>query len=425
MSARLPMLALALALSWMGAAQGLARDLHVTPDAAETAGDGSAQAPFATLDAALRKATGGDRIVLGDGAYGKIAIKGVRFDPPVRIEAEAPGGAHATGIFVRKSRGLHFAGLSVWPDGPHEDSITLVVVKGDSADIRLDSMDLRGSADAPDSYLDWTKEQWLSSLRANGARLDGPDNAITNSRLTGVAFGITTTGPRAMVTGNRIEGFSGDAMRGLGDGSVFAGNMAQNTFKVDRNHDDGFQSWATKKDADGRKVVSDITIENNIILEWTGPQKHPLRGKLQGLGLFDGEYRNFTIRNNLIAISAYHGIALYNGSNSRIVNNTVVHISGGPADFPWIGLFKTRDGAAETRVSNNVAMSYKGISKATRRNAVTRYPARMFRDPAKLDFRLMPGSPLVDAGTSEEAPPTDIAGTPRGARPDLGAFELN
>jgi len=39
------------------------------------------------------------------------------------------------------------------------------------------------------------------------------------------------------------------------------------------------------------------------------------------------------------------------------------------------------------------------------------------------DYRLLAGSPAIDAGTSVDAPATDIDGTPRDATPDMGAYE--
>jgi hypothetical protein len=39
------------------------------------------------------------------------------------------------------------------------------------------------------------------------------------------------------------------------------------------------------------------------------------------------------------------------------------------------------------------------------------------------DYRLLPDSPAIDAGTPTGAPPTDIEGSPRDATPDIGAYE--
>lgn len=422
-------LALGLAL-WLMATAASARDFYVVPEDqgnADTA-TGAPDSPFPTVWKAIRSGlvSGGDRVILRDGTHGTIKIVNAAFDPPVQIIAETPGKAHADGIIVQGGHGLRFSGLSVWPQVPNTRPRNIVSTDKTAADVGFDAMDIRGAPDAPDRYMSWSLDEWMTDWRANGVRLDGPDNTINNSRVTGVAFGITTTGDRARVTGNRIEGFSGDGMRGLGDGSVFTGNRVENSFKVDDNHDDGFQSWATKPDGDGRKTVRDMVIENNTIIEWTGSANHPLHGKLQGIGLFDGIYRNFTIRNNLIIINAYHGIALYAGADSVIANNTVVNVSGGSADYPWILLRDNRNGweAGETQVFNNVAMSYKSIANPLQRNAVAQFPAQYFRDAARLDFRPKAGGPLIDSGRAEGAPTTDMTGRPRNGRPDLGAFEM-
>lgn len=423
-----------LAALWLGASGAMARDFIVAPIAEvpenlRAAADGSAGAPFHSVWAALESGAvkGGDRIVMRDGHHSGLQLVNRSFDPPLEIVSENPGGAHVERIHVRGSKGLRISGLSVWPLEASEKDRGLVGTNGNATDIRFANLDIRGREDAPETYMDWSKQEWRRGWRSNGVALRGPDNAILDSKITGVAFGITTYGPRAEVRGNIIEGFSGDAMRGLGNGSVFSGNRIANCFKVDGNHDDGFQSWAREGDGKGRKVVSDIVIENNIILEWIGPEKHPLRCTLQGMGLFDGDFRNFTIRNNLIAINAWHGISIYGGIDSQIANNTVVHINGSARDRPWIMVNAHKDGTRPRgiQVINNVAVTYKGISEATRRNGVVKYPARLFRDAAHLDFRLSPSSPLVNAGTTDGAPTTDLLGLPRDAQPDLGAFELH
>lgn len=406
-----------------------ARDIFVVPASQASAARvavGTAEAPFPSVGAALRsgRVSGGDRIVLREGHHGVIRLRNKRFNPPVRIVAEQVGQAHVDKIAIRSSAGLHFHGLSVWPRRPGTKSWNLIVTQADSPNIHFDRMDIRGLPRAPEQYLRWSKKEWRA-LEANGARLNGPRNRISNSTITGVIFGITTTGEGTEVIGNHIIGFGGDAMRGLGDNSVFVGNRAENCVKINENHDDGFQSWATKPDGQGRKVVRGLRVERNIILEWIGPPQHPLRCRLQGIGLFDGLYRDFVIRNNLIAISAYHGISLYAGDDSEIVNNTVVHISGGPADHPWIMLRDNRNGwkSGETLVRNNVAMSFKGIERPGRENVAARIPVNLFRDPGRLNFSPKSDSPLIDRGLHEAAPPVDLTGRRRQGTPDMGAIE--
>jgi len=40
------------------------------------------------------------------------------------------------------------------------------------------------------------------------------------------------------------------------------------------------------------------------------------------------------------------------------------------------------------------------------------------------DLRLKPGSPAIDRGAAKGAPKTDADGKPRGAKPDIGAYEF-
>jgi hypothetical protein len=49
----------------------------------------------------------------------------------------------------------------------------------------------------------------------------------------------------------------------------------------------------------------------------------------------------------------------------------------------------------------------------------------MFVDPDNGDYRLQPGSPCINSGTSSNAPSDDLAGTQRDSNPDMGAYEYN
>ena len=416
-------------VSLLAAAPLAAKDIYVSPESGESSAtpDGSRAAPFPGIASALRsgRVSVGDRVVLRAGHYGTVNVAAVNFPEPIDILPEEPGRVHADKIIVRQASGLRFKGIAVWPRETGQKQGNLVTTFADTDNIHFEGLDIRGRADAPEGYLSWSKSDWLS-LEANGARLEGTRNSISDSRVTGVIFGITTLGDGAEVRRNRVIGFGGDAMRGLGNGSVFADNLVRDCVKISKNHDDGFQSWATKKDETGRKVVRDLLIERNVIMEWLGPADHPLRCVLQGIGLFDGVYENFTIRNNLVAVSAWHGIALYAGDKSRIGNNTVVHPSGGPAELPWIMLGKRKNGPEKgtTLVRNNVSMAYRGMTGATRHNVLAKFPATVFADPGRLDFRPKAGSALINSGDPAAAPRLDLTGHPRDNRPDMGALEM-
>lgn len=405
-----------------------ARDLHVAPrDVAPVAApDGSLEAPYPTVAAAIAaRGQAPDRIVLMNGRHDKLILKG-RFDPPLEITAQTPGQAHTRRIRVQ-GRGYHISDLGVWPVRAPKKPFDLVASY--ARDSVFEGLDLRGREDAPDSYMSWTAEDWRKTWRVNGMRIHGKNNRVIRNKITATAFAIQTMGEDAQVLGNRISGFSGDAMRGLGDRSVFAGNYVENSFKVDDNHNDGFQAWARAKEGQRGKVQRDLAIIGNMIFEWNGPPGIKLRGKLQGIGLFDGRYENVTVANNLVVSSQYHGITLTDAFNSRIVNNTVAHRSGKPGQgHPWIALgTKRKDPEAfkSVLVANNIAQSFRKIKSAGLMNIAAKVPMRYFADPANGDFRPKPASPLLGAGKAEYAPSQDLLGQDRAqsGAVTIGAFE--
>ena len=374
------------------AASATARDINVSPGE--------------SLQALLRggEVAAGDSLVLQDGNYGPLSLHNVRFSAPVELRAATPNGAIFERIFINGSSNLVLRGFGVWPAQPGHGHKELVLVNKHSEDIRLVDLDIRGSRSAPDRYMDaesqqeWRDEGW----GVNGVRLYGPRSSLIGSRITGVNFAITATKTHAEIRDNLVRGFSGDGIRALGNHARVIGNRVQDCVKINDNHDDGFQSWAPKDKAkDGQtREVRDLVLRDNVIIEWTGPPDAPLRCTLQGIGMFDGPYREVEIHNNVIAVSAYHGIALYGGQNSRISRNTVVTPDGRTGGHPWIYARESKNGQVkplDVVVSGNIAMSFKGVTGKTGDNLVVKHPARYLRDPANQDFAPRPDGPLADA----------------------------
>ena len=419
-----------LVLALLAALPAAAAEYHVAPGGRARGGDGSAAAPWPDLAAAFAsgRLEGGDRLLLDAGAYGPILIAGQRFDPPLTI-ASAPGGrAHADQITVRGSRGITLEDIDVWPLAPLgvkdlNPGQPLVLASQDSSFIVFSGLDIRGGPDADTAYFSWTLKNWQEDWRVGGVSLRGPDQTLRDSVLSGVANGIGSMGDRNRVLDNRIQGFSRDALRGFGTDTVFRGNHVQDCFIVDNSHRDAFQSWTGAGSGD-RATVDRITITDNTIIEWTGPRDHPLRCKLQGIALFRGPYRNWIISNNLIAVSAYHGIALYGGKNSEVVHNTVVQVDGVPGKAPWIMIKDTGDTSGNL-VANNAAMKFT-LPRGTaieRGNLTIRAPQQDFVDIAGRDYRPRSGSALVGAADGSIGSRLDLTGRPRPARPAVGAYE--
>jgi hypothetical protein len=171
-----------------------------------------------------------------------------------------------------------------------------------------------------------------------------------------------------------------------------------------------------------------------MFLEWTGRKSHPLRCTLQGIGLFDGTYKDLVIRNNLVAVSSYHGISVYGGDTVTITHNTVVDTFGDSVSFPWILVSPHKNGTPSRNVvlGNNLAMSYNLLpplksqfSPLLNTNLRIRYPFRIFRNPKAFDFRLKRTSSANGAGRPEFSASPDIVGRvrPKGQNPDVGAYQ--
>jgi hypothetical protein len=395
-------------------APAVAKTHYVTPLEAPDVPqpDGSISAPWTSLRMALQNVVGGDLILLYSGHFGNAFISNVNPDSVVTIRAETPGTVSFERLQVAGSSNLAFADLGLWRRKSGQKPGPLVLTNASSHNISFDNIDLRGRKDALESYFSWSQADWDKNWRASGIRMLSTNSTVSNSRFTGLAFAISLEGDRGLAENNWISGFSGDALRGIGQNTVFRNNHVENCFKVNANHDDGFQAWAPKSDPISSRILRGLRIENNTILEWTGPKDHPLRCALQGIGLFDGMFEDVVIRNNLVAVTHYHGISIYGARNVKVLNNTVVNPSGAAVKYPWIMLQDHRNGYRSTGnlVARNVAMAFSNkssdrIAFDQRSNLATRYPVREYQNLHSRDFRLKSNPNNIGANLSPLSSP--------------------
>jgi parallel beta-helix repeat protein len=389
--------------------------------------NGSETKPWGSIGSALKVAKGGDTILLMDGLHGGLKIHNIAFESPVTIRSMNGKKARLEWILLQGTTSNYvFSDLSIWPSNPDIlVSKRLIETYASVANITFDNFDVRGSADAA-SYPSWTLEQW-NKRNVNAFFAGGPRTRIINSQVTGISFGIQTLGNDSLIANNRVAGFSGDALRALGQKNIVRNNNVTDCVQINDNHADGFQSWKQTVPVDG------LVLDGNKILEWSNSKSSPLRCKLQGIGLFDGFYENLVIQNNIVSVSAFHGISVYGARNAKIINNTVVSASGNPAKSPSLKVFPHKDGTPSTdvMVANNLAMSFAGTSNPTNRvasvsNTVITYPATMFTDVKTFNYVPKAASGYIDTANMLYAPKTDIMGTsrPQGKGPDRGALEV-
>lgn len=372
----------------------------------------------------------GDRILLMAGYHGPISIRGANFATPVTI-APVPGQvAHAASITVRSSSGLNFQDLKVWTPAGATLSANMVRTYPDSSNITFTRLDVRAVADSP-NYLKWSQTTWLAN-KTTGFLTDGDKIVVRNNRITGVFHGILSMGRNGVVEANIVDGFGGDGMRALGDYSLVKGNRIQNCFDIDPNHDDGFQSFSRSAAGKaGAGTLYGLKLIGNKIIEWNLQTTNPLRCNLQGIGMFDGMFEDLLIENNVIAVSHYHGITVTGTRKAVIRNNTVVNVQGKAGKYPMILVANDKDGTQSTNITlaNNLAMSIRPLPTGAVNSVVTNNQlialGSDFASIAAKDYSLSATSKAVDGGQAKYAPTVDVLNAPRpkGAAPDIGAFE--
>jgi parallel beta-helix repeat protein len=367
----------------------------------------------------------GDTLVLLNGFHGEFYLRGAYNEYPITVQAAAGQRPALSRIFLSAGANWRFKGLTVSPsEAPSYANQTLVTVEshswhGPSSLVVIEDCDLFSVPDAAG----WTQDDWNASA-CNAIQISGDCITVRDNFCRNVNFGISVSGDSCLISGNVVENFAGDGLRGLGNDLLFEYNVVKNCYAVNGNHDDGFQSWSINDDPPRERVV----LRGNTFINYEDPDQ-PFRGTLQGIGCFDGFYIDWVIENNLVVTDHWHGISLYGAVNCRIVNNTVVDQNDASPGPPWILVNPHKDGTPSRGcvIRNNLAatITATGDTVADHNLLLTDRNA-LFVDPARFDFHLRPDAlSAIDTGSSLLAPATDLDGEtrPRGSGIDLGCDE--
>ena len=438
-----------------------AATFHVDPVAgSDSSGNGSAAQPWRTLahvfDAGLIETRdwpdypyqpgmalvtvhpgapvrGGDTIYLRNGYHGDVSIQHAYNSVPITLAAEPGHVPHLRSLLVRSAQHWVIRDLAVSPSfGGNYEPMTIVEVAnhswfGPTWDVELARLDVYSVDDASD----WGASEWVN-LASSGVAIEGDRVSLSDSRVRNVRFGISVGGEDGVVRRNLVDGFSADGLRGLGDRGVFEYNRVQNNLidiPADPNHDDGFQSWSYGAGGVGTGEVVGVVLRGNLFINATDPA-NPLRSQLQGIGCYDGFFRDWIVENNVVVTDHWHGISFYGMRDSRIVNNTVIDLQAGTPGPPWIMVHDHKDGRRSSNVvvRNNLAADFSLDGDALTVDHNLQFNAAgaagLFVAPP-LDLHLRAGSAAIDAGSATLAPAVDVEGTsrPQGAGFDLGAYE--
>lgn len=322
---------------------------------------------------AINEVKGGSVIALASGDYGRLQISQT---PSKSVSIIAASGATPvfSGIEVTGNN-WRFSGLHIRPRFPN---VGKAFVLNGTKNIIIENSEINFS----DSVKGWSKTDWVQRTDIAIGVYNSSYIRIQNNRIRNVRHGILGTLSHGVISGNLIDGFRGDGMQFSGTDHSnlrIENNIIKNVYHVDKAHNDGIQFYTigktsgkrrTRSDV-GKGVISDVVIRGNTIIQHEDvTRQHP--GLLQGIGCFDGTFKNWVIEDNVVIVGHWHGISTYGVENMIIRNNTVLDIHAGKPT-PWIRINNHKNGTLPVNglVESNIAPAYTSKPSVTERGNVT------------------------------------------------------
>jgi hypothetical protein len=424
----------------------------------------------------------GDEILLMGGQYGDISIGSYAVpttNPAFVAIAAAPGqGPAFSTLALTAASYFMFSGIKVQSIAEGKPSSIALVRVGDqgpalpSSNIVFTNM-LVSSADDTSG---WTQQQWLARVRSVGIFANGSNHganttcvSVTNSHISNIIFGSSVAANNMLFSGNEIDHFGDDGIDYAASNILIAKNYIHDDLDLGNGaHMDGMQGYPG--------AFTNVVIDSNRVIRQTDPNL-PFPTYLMAIDAFDGDWTNLTVTNNVVVTSSCWGIVYGSVHGGKIINNTVLddrsaftkNAAGKVICRPILAVSdKTHEGSSSNDViiRNNIAnglsiynvdpnmtMDHNICAAIDGRCAIVtlvdgkpkwgvnkpgvygdhniidgRGADGMFVnfDPAKFvfDVRLRPDARAIGAGNPVDAPRVDIAGTPRGSRIDVGAYQF-
>jgi hypothetical protein len=329
---------------------------YVDPANGSMKNDGSASAPWSTLEAVVaanlfydaRKNSSapihpGDVIYLRSGDHGSPRFYGIVNSNFVRVKAE-PGqvptveNLEANGVAKFIFQGLTFANTS-----------NKILARIDQTSQFGESKDLvfiDNTLYAKSNVSSWTQADWAHDAPFAGFLTAGSCISILNNRFSNLKNGMQIYSDDTIVAENTIDFFGDDGIDVVGSNVTVKNNIITNNLNInDGNHNDGIQGWTAGGKTNRNVIISGNLVVNSVVTL-------PFPGSMQGISIFDGAWKNIRITDNIVVSNLWHGIALYASvslSDATVTNNVV--IAGDNAHCQtWLGIFRGSSGIAPTNV---------------------------------------------------------------------------
>ena len=147
----------------------------------------------------------------------------------------------------------------------------------------------------------------------------------------------------------------------------------------------------------------------------------------------DGSKNNIIVNNTIVSTASGAGAAvrILDGSTGNTLYNNILLGGGGVAlrisndslsglvsNYNIGGVYQSEDTGATQTLAQWQAQTSQDL------NSFTATASQLFVSPSTNDYHLAAGSPAIDAGTSTDAPATDLDGNPRPANLiSIGAYQ--
>ncbi len=400
---------------------------------------------------------GGDCLVLMDGYHGHINQNHFVFKDWLTITA-APGHTPVlsqfklVGTFEKVYlKELHIikedfvGGGNFWEDPEINTNTGSCIYLGSSSfwgkgqNVKLNGLTIKTARDT----LGWTASEWSEKINSGISVRNVENVEIVNCHLENIGLGISIDyfSDYSVAVNNVIKNYSLDGIRMIGNNLLVAYNTITDCIDIDENHDDALQSFSRGEDnSSGTGILYNNIIRGNLMIGTTD-FSHPLAGSPQGIGCFDGMFKNWIVENNVVAVDHYHGISFYGMVNSKILNNTVVDQDYTNSTSPWIQINPHKNGtpSEDCIVANNIVfrnISVTGENVVKHHNYIigndhTDRMTQLFQDPEGFDFHLrdtaLTQTSIINQGQafpSMFSTTKDKDKTQRDLVPDLGAYEF-
>lgn len=373
------------------------------------------------LTNAINNATGGEMILLESGDYGVMSLTNRNMPAEVTIMAALNAIPEFTSVVLTDCSAWRISGFHVKPrftsGADTNDAVRLI-----GSDIIFENSEINYA----ENTSDWSATDWLNRT-GNGIVMGGTRITVQGNSIQFVDHAIASDATHSLIARNEIDHFRGDACRSLGNYVTFEYNLGKNAVKVDDNHDDFFQSWSSSIGGVGTGEVVGVVVRGNTFISYKD-KNLPFATIPQGIGLFDGMFREWVIENNVIITGHWHGISILGAIDCRIVNNTVLDRDDRDGPSPWVQINDHKNGTSSDNsvIRNNLAHDIiAGTGVTADHNLIVDDPALYYVDPASHDLHLLEDSPAVDTGSSTLAADIDRDGIerPQGESVDVGAYE--